>query len=1162
MENTSPPKTNWRKKKENFDTLKKSNRTNVENFKNIPMFDVLGPNTNPNTYSSFHTEKMINDDYKEGFKEGADFDMFGDDYFKNVPRGFKFSNSLKMGEFFKKIFGGSPMDKLDKHFDKFIFTILYDMLLLKEKPCKENDNLKSLEQELTDEKNDKSFFWYSGKLSELLSKSPKKEGFDNQEMFLNTINSFSSNHPEFVKNIYVKRKLSKYYLDSLNEYETHNQGVLSHEELLLFNNDFDNKLNDTNIQKKIINIPLSKVKPKNSNLVTNYENTMNDFILYYNEKARFKINNEDEIIYYYPTCNDTNTNPLGCPTYSNPPAYIAPTDGNEPNVFNTNYAFFIDTDITDLSKSSIQGYLNDMIKNFSFVLTQKYNNEIKITPSELLVRVGTVYINFLNYIEFQNYRIYNLYLNEYQIAAFNHVFYILLFQDNPDISITSLYQNIMSLVSGFYKNVNTAVESNVTNSNASINNLMDGVNGTNNASASSTVNNNYKTKSTKDGKKENAYVDIGGIQTVNTSYYVLLNEINKRSSFLYKLTEYKGELTDISSNDYHYNYIQLPTDGFPLYNEPDDPTLNEYITKSKFTWNTELQSFYLQLNECEKAKLKKKEELERYVPTIKKELYRMLMVPICFYITYNFYYMFFFKDCKDKIKTFDENTNEIKYINECNRCFNPTFPDWETYFHHYEDHYTDYFFEFIFKPVKFFYTLANAIKAIFRQDFRINKQHIPKDEIPYIFLLFCFVAVYMIFFHKTAFVMKVFNGIITMNYDLLLNEGIYRFSQTITYLCFLDTLMDKMIGYSILKIMKRMFKNTFLNPPNAKEEAEPPNEDTWFNWIGTTTNPFILVFKIIFTLIYWLIKYVITQQLLPLAVYIIYFYFLFNLLFGIYNNTDENAGLFDKIELISRIFYTKFYNVTESSSTMYFIKIIFWFAYTFMYEIILFSILIAGLKNYAKYIEDQDIKNVLFFTYLILIIAVCAWGIYKYKFFVRNTLSEEYNEQNDENNGYNPPEGIKNKRIEINKFFDCKDLHEERSGNSFFSIFMGSDSINQEAMNEYFKEKQEKYEKQKADAMDPTKQQKSGFAKFSDKFMSGFEKAGNLFKEKSSEYSEKAKDLSNKLSEVAPDPIAIASNIKKGILELPYKAERKYNNIKESSKNGINKVKNLFGYRT
>jgi uncharacterized phage infection (PIP) family protein YhgE len=225
-----------------------------------------------------------------------------------------------------------------------------------------------------------------------------------------------------------------------------------------------------------------------------------------------------------------------------------------------------------------------------------------------------------------------------------------------------------------------------------------------------------------------------------------------------------------------------------------------------------------------------------------------------------------------------------------------------------------------------------------------------------------------------------------------------------------------------------------------------------------------------------------------------------------------------------------------------------------MYEIILFSILIVGLKSYAKYIEDQDIKNVLFFTYLSLIIAICAWGIYKFKFVVRNTLSEEYNEHNDENNGINPPEGIKNKRIEINKFFDCKDLYEERSGNSFFSIFMGSDSINEEIMNEYLKEKQTKYEQRQAD---PTKHNKSVFSNFSDKFMSGFEK----LKEKSGEYSQKAKNLSNTLSELAPYPAAIASNIKKGILELPYKTARKYNNVKETTQNGINKVKNLFGYR-
>jgi len=482
------------------------------------------------------------------------------------------------------------------------------------------------------------------------------------------------------------------------------------------------------------------------------------------------------------------------------------------------------------------------------------------------------------------------------------------------------------------------------------------------------------------------------------------------------------------------------------------------------------------------------------------------------------------------------------------------FPDWEMYFHHYEDHYTDYFFEFLFKPVKFFYTLVNAIKAIFRQKFTLKKEHIPKDEIPYIFLLICFVVIYMIFFNNTAFVMKMFNGIITMNYDLLVNDGIKGFSTAIISLCFLDTFIEKMIGYSISKIMKLMFKYTALNPEGIKNAPEPPNEATWINWIGNTNSTFIMICKVIFTIIYWLIKYVITYQLIPLSVYIIYFYFLYNLLLGIYNNTDDNVGIFDKIELISRIFYTKFYNVSGTNNTMFLIKTIFWIAYTFMFEIVFFSILIVGLQSYAKYINDPDIKNVLFFTYLSLIIAVCVWGIYKYKFGLK-TLDENYAEKNDSN----PEEYPNNKRIEINRFFNCKDIVEEKSGNSFFAIFMGSDSINEEAMNQYLLEKQQKYEQQQADAKDPTKQKKNKFEIYSEKFMSGFEKAGNFFKEKSSEYSQKANEYTNKISETAPNEIELAkkyaSNLKNSITEAPSK-------LSEGFTNGLNNLKNMFKNQT
>jgi hypothetical protein len=407
----------------------------------------------------------------------------------------------------------------------------------------------------------------------------------------------------------------------------------------------------------------------------------------------------------------------------------------------------------------------------------------------------------------------------------------------------------------------------------------------------------------------------------------------------------------------------------------------------------------------------------------------------------------------------------------------------------------------------------------------------------------------MFFFNDAnrAFMVRIVTGIITVNYDLLVNDANKGFAMGIIMLCFADSFIDKMMGISILKIMKQMFKNKVLNPKGVEDPLDPPRQDTWVNWIGNTNSLFIMICKVIFTIIYWLIKFLITQQMIPFSVYIIYFYFFYNLFFGIYNNTDEKSGLFDKIELISRVFYTKFSNVKDNNIFVLFIKYVYWFAYSFMYEIILFSILIVGLQSYAKYIEDQDLKNVLYFTYLSAIILICVWGSYKYKFYI-GTLSDEYNPLNDSSA---PPQGIKNKRIEINAFLNCKDLYENKTGNNFFSILFGSDSINEEVMNEYFKEQREKYEQEQANP--PAK---TGFAKFSDSFMKKFEPVGNFFKEKTDKYTQKANDYAEYINATTPNETEL---LKRAPGAIKNWGQKKWNNVKDEVKTTWN---NLFGKKT
>jgi NitT/TauT family transport system ATP-binding protein len=73
------------------------------------------------------------------------------------------------------------------------------------------------------------------------------------------------------------------------------------------------------------------------------------------------------------------------------------------------------------------------------------------------------------------------------------------------------------------------------------------------------------------------------------------------------------------------------------------------------------------------------------------------MIPITVLLVYNFFYLFFFKDCF----SYGKDTND------CNDCYYPIFPNWENDFHNIEGHRTDYFLEVV--------GLADSAKLLPRQ---------------------------------------------------------------------------------------------------------------------------------------------------------------------------------------------------------------------------------------------------------------------------------------------------------------------------------------------------------------------------------------------------------------------------------------------------------------
>jgi hypothetical protein len=160
--------------------------------------------------------------------------------------------------------------------------------------------------------------------------------------------------------------------------------------------------------------------------------------------------------------------------------------------------------------------------------------------------------------------------------------------------------------------------------------------------------------------------------------------------------EINTRVKNISGSISEDNYQALPLDGvIILPRVPDDVippieillanyilgTFSTTLYKNKqipdaVVPSTDIYNYFCPagISDCERENMRIHNECSEYARKIKSEIYRMLCVPIMVYVAYNFYYMFFFKDGFDLVKTSD-NEGNINYINEMKDCFAPIFPD-------------------------------------------------------------------------------------------------------------------------------------------------------------------------------------------------------------------------------------------------------------------------------------------------------------------------------------------------------------------------------------------------------------------------------------------------------------------------------------------------------
>lgn len=974
----------WRKT-ETFKSNTKPAST-TENFSNIPMFDVLHNSKDNNTNREDNNDKTP---IVEGYTSGV-FDWTGIDYFH--ARGIYNTaiDSSKIREFIEKIMSyfSSPIANVDDMIEKFIYNMLIAAFMIDNKDCA-NSALSKLNN--TGNKGQQMFFWISNKTR------GSTEGFSLKEQpyLIKTVDSFEKNHNDFIIDNETKMKVGTYYINSLNSYETKIRRRFNENELFLFNNDFDNLLNDPTIQNKIKGIVPNKEwhSQFSSQSKPVYQNTEEDYKKYYNTNARFKMDNTDMFSYftlnesYFPIpayTSNNKTNKKGIDIFNdalNEYEYmnslltrfelgrfnitykytglsfkaVTPKLPNPPTVTSSSesdmkYIFSIDTNNTETEPT--QDYLSYVIKYFSLIIFSRLSDTDRILGfQDIEARVGTLYTNLLNRLDFLQYNQYQDYLDNYRIAIFNHIFFILIQQTGSgiyDIQTTNKYYQLTS-----------DNESNKIYLNGVFQKIIEG------------NNTRYlKIRSPAD-------LDKMSMKSVDVNQFPSL--VNLASV---------NNIADTLSTNYDTGDLPISTVLDPFIDNKDtniqtmltSNSLPNYILNSSFK-NKEMEKYYMpgQLSECERMKRSVRNEFTNYAKIIKKEIYRLLFIPVVLYIIYNMYYMFFFRDAAGRVRY--ENG---EYINKGFACKNPMFPDWESYFHSYDKHATDYIFEYVFKPAKMIYTLLNAFKAIIRTlpFIGIDANIIP----PYIYLFAT-----ILIFNDVA---KKYGAKIMSFYNTFFNtwslpdtrywNGWKDMARTVTIIFCVLTGIKDIVGFNWHETLQ-----LFAVSADSEIYEKEPKQRSWLGFLAAPpTSMFFLFFKVIIFILYWLFKYYVAIQMIPFALFIAVIYFTYTIIFAISNNCDSECDYSSKTELIDRIIYTRLYDVPKKLKTkdwpLYIIKTVCWLLMVYMFELLTVWILSEGYKKItgsiggSKYADGLRLFLIVIYSCIFCLIGL--WCFYKYKF--------------------------------------------------------------------------------------------------------------------------------------------------------------------------------------
>jgi len=322
-------------------------------------------------------------------------------------------------------------------------------------------------------------------------------------------------------------------------------------------------------------------------------------------------------------------------------------------------------------------------------------------------------------------------------------------------------------------------------------------------------------------------------------------------------------------------------------------------------------------------------DINEYSKSIKKQLYRILFLPVIIHIFYNIYYMFFFKDMFG---------NRMEFIDIEKKYYEP-----------YLKEYSDYFLGLAIKPVSVIRFCADFISHSIHR-YKINEK-IP----PYITYILLFLII------QTA-IEKSDTNIISMIGDLLRGK-----STPFNGFSFF------VMGFFFIRQLYNRSKELFTNTSD----------------IPVTLTSFIL--SAIFQIVYWIGKIIITMLMIQLSAYLCCIYFIAYMFFGIFisQSKDVFEVYKDIFESVIDTVYALYDPVCGTNSTFwYFVQFISKYCVIYLFEIAVLFILCSGIMEYSNInnVSIQSFVIILNFTGLFIF---GIWCFMKYRSTVK-VLDEKY----------------------------------------------------------------------------------------------------------------------------------------------------------------------------